>query len=145
MPQVIGQGGNSQDGVQGTAGVTTNNIGASGVAGLANPNGNSNGVFGSTLGNVTNSAGRFRGMVEFNSQSGTEQELLPGPAHIRMIPLDLNGQTPNHANGDAGIPGVPGDLLAVLGVPTPFIASLWFNVTGGPKGWSLAQGGPVGQ
>ena len=135
---VYGQGGPSSSGVEGVAGETVSGIGASGVVALANPNGGSNGFFGSAQGNATNSAGRFRGMVEFNSQMGITQVLAPGAAHIRMIPVDLgNGQNPNNAQ----IAGEPGDLLAVLNVALLPGASLWFNVTGASTGWTHIQGG----
>jgi hypothetical protein len=61
-------------------------------------------------------------------------------AQIRMVPVSLGGQDPNGAN----IPGEPGDLLAVLGAPLTAGASLWFNETGGPKGWAVVLGGFVG-
>jgi hypothetical protein len=121
---VFGEGGPVGSGVQGVAGETVSGVGASGVVALANPNGGSNGFFGSAQGNATNSAGRFRGMVEFNSQLGVTVVLPPGPAHIRMIPVDLTAD-PNTAQ----IPGQAGDLLAVSNSgPFPGIG-LWFHTT----------------
>jgi len=116
---VYGQGGEgNSDGVQGVGSGTY-----SGVAGFGGPN-NGTGVFGLGGGNGPG----VRGMGGPNGGVPI-MAVSTGAAHIRMNPVSLGANNPN----SAGVPGTPGDLLAVS---TDAGVQLWFN-TGGTGGWTV--------
>jgi hypothetical protein len=128
---VFGQGGGGNVGGSGD-GVQGHGVGGfSGVAGFGDPDNPGIGVYAQGGGN---------GGPAIVAQSTA--------VHIRMNPVNLGEVSPNNYNNGNGIPGLQGDLLAVFNVPLLGLpaqnTSLWFNVTGGPKGWAMLQATNLG-